>query len=129
MITYSYYQKLEALAHPKQAEKGFSRGSFEAYQQALVDSEKQGMETLPWLLQGLDELEDHRRHSMSASVSDAARDGTDNRSDGGVMPAASSMVLFSVCIQQWRITQKIVEYQAMYALSPLHLYVFLHHVR
>jgi hypothetical protein len=106
---HSYYHGLKALSHPQQAQKGFARGSFEAYQQALSDPSKQGAETLPWLLHGLDELEEHRRVSMSASVSEPVDGGT----AGGGMMSASIKVHFSVCIEQWRITEKITGYQSM----------------
>ena len=104
----SYYHGLKALAHPQQAQTGFSRGSFEAYQHKLADPAKQRVETLPWLLHGLDQLEEHRRHSMRVSVS-ATGPG-----DGGL--PTHNRVQFSLCIEQWRITEKIVGYQGMYAI-------------
>ena len=104
----SYYHGLKALAHPQQAQTGFSRGSFEAYQHKLADPAKQRVETLPWLLHGLDQLEEHRRHSMRVSVS-ATEPG-----DGGL--PTHNRVQFSLCIEQWRITEKIVGYQGMCAL-------------
>ena len=115
----SYYHGLKALAHPRQAQKGFSRGSFEAYQHVLTAPAKQGTETLPWLLHGLDELEEHQRHSMSASVSEVAPDDMDGQAgEGGLALTTSTrnQVHFSVCIEQWRITQKIVGYQRMCAV-------------
>lgn len=114
----SYYHGLKALAHPRQAQKGFSRGSFEAYQHVLTAPAKQGTETLPWLLHGLDELEEHRRHSMSASVSEAAPYDIDQAGGGRltVTTSARNQVHFSVCIEQWRITQKIIGFQSMCAV-------------
>eukprot|EP01043_Picozoa_sp_COSAG02_P085161 COSAG02_NODE_22857_length_738_cov_1.062598_2_plen_106_part_01 len=103
-----YYHGLKALSHPRQAQKGFSRGSFEAYQHVLTDPSKQGVETLPWLLHGLDELEEHRRHSMSASLSEAAQDDeTAESGEAGLPPLAATQyqVHFSVCNEQWRITE------------------------
>ena len=66
-------RSLVVAAHPQQAQKGFPRGSFEAYQQAL-SGDPDGREaaaavqqecTLPWLLHGLDQLEEHKRVSLS----------------------------------------------------------------
>ena len=116
----SYYHGLKALSHPRQAQKGFSRGSFEAYQHVLSDPAKQGTETLPWLLHGLDELEEHRRHSMSASLSEAQHDAPVEAA-GGELPLMAStryQVQFSVCNEQWPITEKLVGYQNMCASCP-----------
>lgn len=75
--------------------------------------------TLPWLLHGLDQLEEHRRVSMSASVSEEEAPGFPGGGGAGaVQPQVS--VHFAVCIEQWRIAEKITAYQKTpYNLAPL----------